>query len=72
MNRARIPDSEQRSDLLLDLLETAEAILRANLRRESPAASREEIERRVSQWYLDRGGAPPLPEPFREMRSKRP
>ena len=46
------PEAERRGELLLDLLEAAEQIQRENLRRRYPEATREEIERRLRDWYL--------------------
>ena len=65
MNRGRDREAEQRSLLLLELLELAEQIQRANIRRRFPVATREELDRRLTDWYLGREDSPPK-EFFRE------
>ncbi|MFN7942153.1 MAG: hypothetical protein U0X73_11180 [Thermoanaerobaculia bacterium] len=67
MQSDRDPELEKRVALTLDLFAAAEEMMRQNLRREFPAASAREIERRLRDWYLDdRGRRPPAPE-FREI-----
>jgi hypothetical protein len=41
----------------LDLFETGLDVMRQNLRRQFPEASEDDIDRRLSQWLLERPGA---------------
>jgi Rv0078B-related antitoxin len=43
-----------RMEMLFDLYETSEAIMRQNLRRRNPDADEAEIERLLRAWLLDR------------------
>jgi len=50
-------DPQARARILFDLYEFAEQAMRQSLRRRDPAASDEEIERRLLAWLHDRPGA---------------
>jgi len=47
----------ERLKVVLDLAAAGEAMMRQNLRRQFPDASGEEIERRLTEWFLTRPGA---------------
>ncbi len=51
------PAVMSRMKMAFDLYETAEAIMRQNLRRRFPNASEAEIERRIVSWLHHRPGA---------------
>ena len=53
----RDPAVMSRMKMAFDLYETAEAIMRQNLRRRFPDASEAEIERRLVSWLHRRPGA---------------
>jgi hypothetical protein len=46
-----------RLQVVLDLAAAGEAMMRQNLRRQFPDASEEEIDRRLTEWFLTRPGA---------------
>ena len=50
----RDPAVIARMEMLFDLYETSEAIMRQNLRRRHPDADDAEIERRLHAWLLER------------------
>ena len=50
----RDPAVIARMEMLFDLYETSEAIMRQNLRRRYPRADDAEIERRLQAWLLER------------------
>lgn len=50
-------EAQARFEVLVDLAELAEEMMRARLRREDPQASREVIESRIEAWLADRPGA---------------
>jgi Rv0078B-related antitoxin len=50
----RDPAVIARMEMLFDLYETSEAIMRQNLRRRHPDADEAEIERLLHAWLLDR------------------
>ena len=54
MKPVRDPDLIARVQRTFDLNETAEAVMRQNLRRRFPRESEAEIERRVVAWLQDR------------------
>lgn len=43
--------------VVLELAAAGEAMMRQNLRRQFPDASADEIERRLTEWFLTRPGA---------------
>lgn len=47
----------QRLEQALELADLAEEMMRLKLRRDHPAASEEEIEHLLDEWFLDRPGA---------------
>lgn len=53
----RDPAVMSRMKMAFDLYETAEAIMRQNLRRRLPDAPEDEIERRLVDWLHHRPGA---------------
>jgi hypothetical protein len=53
----RNPTVLRRMEIAFDLYETAEQMMRQNLRRRNPAASDEEIERGIGEWLHRRPGA---------------
>jgi hypothetical protein len=53
----RDPKVMSRMKMAFDLYETAEAIMRQNLRRRFPDAQESEIERRLVSWLRRRPGA---------------
>ena len=57
MKPVRDPDLIARVQTTLDLYETAEAMMRQNLRRRFPRETPEQIESRLLAWLHDRPGA---------------
>lgn len=57
MEPIRDPAVIARMQRTFDLIETAEAIMRQNLRRRFPGESAEQIEGRLLAWLRDRPGA---------------
>ena len=58
MRPIRDPAVIARVQMMFDLYEAAEAMMRQNLRRLHPEASEKEIERLVGAWLQERPGAP--------------
>jgi hypothetical protein len=50
------PEIAERMQIAFDLYETAENIMRLNLRRRHPQADEEEIERRLLAWLRKQDG----------------
>jgi len=57
MEPIRDPKTMRRMETTFDLLETAEQIMRMNLRRRYPKLSDDEVEERLNEWYRTRPGA---------------
>lgn len=53
----RDPAVLKRMEVAFDLYETAQAIMRQNLRRRHPDLDEDEIERRLTEWRHERPGA---------------
>jgi hypothetical protein len=53
----RDPEVLERMRIAFDLYETAEQMMRQNLRRRNPDATEEEIEQGIQEWLLRRPGA---------------
>ncbi len=51
-------DREAGLRIAFELFEAAETIMRQNLRRADPAATDDEVERKLIEWLRDRPGAP--------------
>ncbi len=50
----RDPQVLARSEITFDLCETAEQIMRQNIRRRHPELNEEEVEDRIVEWYQHR------------------
>jgi hypothetical protein len=61
MEPIRDPEVMRRMELAFDLYESAELIMRENLRRRFPKADEAEIERRLLDWLQKRPGAGIVP-----------
>src|SRR5687768_7933934 len=57
MESAHPETPAERLRITFALIETAERMLRARLRRESPQMSEQAVEERVAAWYAKRPGA---------------
>lgn len=57
MKPIRDPEIMARMRVAFDLYETAEAIMRQNLRRRFPQENEEQIEQRIRAWLRSRPGA---------------
>ena len=70
MKPTRDPDVLARMKTTFDLVETAEAMMRQNLRRRFPAEDDRQIERRLLAWLQERPGAEQgdASGPFRSRR----
>ena len=54
----RDPEVLARVEILFDLCETAEQIMRQNIRRRNPGLSEAEVEERLVEWRRSRPDAP--------------